>query len=85
MLYRVRPAGGEPDGGPSTAAARRERVRACRTPEGAQRAAESDLSRRSEDGAPVEALGWERWDGRLVSDTRGGVAYAIERYDVLRN
>lgn len=85
MLYRVRPGGGEPDGRPSTAAARRERVRACRTPEGAQRAAEEDRRRRSDGGPSSESLRWERWDGRLVSDTRGGVAYSIERYDVLRN
>lgn len=85
MLYRVRPGGADPDAGRSTAAARRERVRACRTPEGAQRAAEEDRISRSDGASAPETLRWERWDGRLVSETRGGVAYAIERYDVLRN
>lgn len=84
MLYRVRPAAQQGTGA-STAAARRERVRACRTPEGAKKAAESDRSRRSADGAPVEALRWERWNGRLVSEERDGVAYTVERYDVLEN
>lgn len=86
MLYRVRPAGAsaEPNPGASPAAARRERVHACRTPEGARKAAESDLARRSGD-ASVEGLRWERWDGRLVSEERNGVAYSVERYDVLEN
>lgn len=84
MLFRVRPAGAEPDPGASPAAARRERVRACRTPEGAKKAADADLARRAGDDS-VEDLRWERWDGRLVSEERRGVAYAVERYDVLEN
>ncbi len=84
MLFRVRPAA-QQGAGASTAAARRERVRACRTPEGAKKAAESDLSRRSAGDAPVESLRWERWNGRLVSEERDGVAYTVERYDVLSN
>lgn len=84
MVYRVRPAAQEGPGA-SAAAARRERVRACRTPEGAKKAAESDLSRRTAGADSVEGLRWERWDGRLVSEERDGVAYTVERYDVLAN
>lgn len=84
MLFRVRPTAREGSGA-STAAARRERVRACRTPEGAKKAAESDLSRHAADVASVEELRWERWNGRLVSEERAGVAYTVERYDVLEN
>lgn len=84
MLFRVRPPA-QQGSGASTAAARRERVRACRTPEGAKKAAESDLSRHSTEGASVEELRWERWNGRLVSEEREGVAYTVERYDVLEN
>lgn len=85
ILYRVRTgAAGDPDVGTSTSAAERRRLRAFSTPEGAQSAAASDLGGRT-DGASREELRWERWNRRLVSESRDGVAYTIERYDVLEN
>lgn len=92
ILYRVRAGtAADPEAGASTTAGRRERLRAFSTPEGARSAAASDLDHRagepppSGEGGSADRLQWERWGSRLVSESHDGVAYTVERYDVLEN